>query len=185
MPRLPPRHVVLAITLAGGLLACGRGGGLPVIADPVSGPPVGTQIPNEGWVHVAEGSVINYQHNPPASGPHYPVWLRYQEYTTAIARGYWVHNLEHGAIVFLYRPDTPAATVTALRDVFRGLPNDPQCSHSRALMLIDPLMPRPVAAVAANWLLEGDTVDAQAMRDFALQHRNHAPENICEGGDRP
>jgi hypothetical protein len=146
---------------------------------------VGTPIPNEGWVHVAEGSAITYRNNPPASGPHYPVWLRYQEYPGVIARGYWVHNLEHGAVVFLYRPDAPAATVTALRDVFRGLPNDPQCGHPRALMLQDPLMPHAEAVVAADWLLDGETVDAQAIRDFVAQHRNHAPENICEGGDRP
>ena len=150
-----------------------------------SGPSVGTPIPNEGWIHVEEGSAITYRNNPPASGPHYPVWLRYQEYTVAIARGYWVHNLEHGAVVFLYRPDAPAATVTALRDVFRALPSDPQCNHPRALMLVDPLMPRAVAVVAADWLLDGDTVDAQRIRDFVAQHRNHAPENICEGGDRP
>jgi hypothetical protein len=39
--------------------------------------------------------------------------------------------------------------------------------------------------VAADWLLDGETVDAQMIRDFVAQHRNHAPENICEGGDRP
>src|SRR5438552_8176345 len=150
-----------------------------------SGATVGTPVPNEGWVHVPEGSAITYQHNPPASGPHYPVWLRYHEYPGVLARGYWVHNLEHGAIVFLYRPDTPAATVTALRDAFRALPNDPECNAPRALMLQDPLMPRAVAVVAADWLLDGETVDAQAIRNFALQHRNHAPEDICEGGTRP
>jgi hypothetical protein len=49
-------------------------------------------VANEGWTHVTEGSAITYAHNPPASGPHYPVWLRYEEFTTAQARGYWVHN---------------------------------------------------------------------------------------------
>ena len=167
-------------------MACTGGGGSTTgPASPPPGATVGTPVPNEGWVHVPEGSAITYQHNPPASGPHYPVWLRYQEYVVAQARGYWVHNLEHGAIVLLYRPETPAATVTALRDVFRALPNDPQCNHPRALLTPDPLMPRPVAAVAADWILEGDTVDGQAIRDFAAQHRNRAPESICEDGARP
>jgi uncharacterized protein DUF3105 len=177
---------LFAVTLAAAFVACGGGGGTPT--GPASPPPggfVGTAVPNEGWVHVAEGSAITYRNNPPASGPHYPVWLRYQEFTTALARGYWVHNLEHGAVVFLYRPDAAAATVTALRDVFRGLPNDPQCNHPRALMLPDPVMPRPVAVVAADWILEGDTVESLPIRDFVTQHRNHAPENICEGGSRP
>ena len=146
---------------------------------------MGTSVANEGWSHVTEGSAITYRSNPPASGSHYPVWLRYGEYTTAVPRGYWVHNLEHGAVVFLYRPDAPAGTVSALRDVFRGLPNDPQCGHPRALMLVDPLMPRAVAVVAADWLLDGDTVDAQRIRDFVTQHRNRAPENVCSDGSRP
>src|SRR5262245_21540219 len=66
-------------------------------------------VANEGWIHVAEGSSITYAHNPPASGPHYPVWLRYEAFSTAMARGYWVHNLEHGGIVMIYRPDAGSA----------------------------------------------------------------------------
>ena len=54
---------------------------------------VESAVANEGWVHVPEGSTVNYQHNPPASGPHYPVWLRYQVYTTPQARPYSVHNV--------------------------------------------------------------------------------------------
>ena len=77
-------------------------------------------VANEGWAHVPEGSAIAYVHNPPASGPHYPVWLRYEEFTSAQARGYWVHNLEHGAIVMLYRPDAGAL----IGRVFTWAPGD-------------------------------------------------------------
>jgi len=177
-------HYLLTTAVAIALTACSGSSG-PSGPEPPTGAPVGTAVLNEGWVHVAEGSAITYHHNPPASGPHYPVWLRYEEYATAQARGYWVHNLEHGGIVFLYRPDAPAAAVNALRNTFRTLPNDPQCGHPRALMTPDPLMPRPVAVAAADWLLEGETLAGQAILDFVSQHRNRAPENICEGGDRP
>ena len=177
-------HYLLTTAVAIALTACSGSSG-PSGPEPPTGAPVGTAVPNEGWVHVAEGSAITYHHNPPASGPHYPVWLRYEEYATAQARGYWVHNLEHGGIVFLYRPDAPAASVSALRDTFRGLPDDPQCGHPRALLTPDPLMPRPVAVVAADWFLEGDTLETQTVRDFVSQHRNHAPENICTDGERP
>jgi len=144
-----------------------------------------SQLPNEGWLHVPEGTPITYSHNPPASGPHYPVWLRYEIFTTPLARGYWVHNLEHGAIVFLYRPDTPASVVSALLDAYRALPNDAKCGDARALVTLDPAMPRPVAVAAANWLLEADGVDAAAIRDFVLAHRDRAPESVCGGGSRP
>ena len=51
-----------------------------------------------------------------------------------MARGYRVHNPEHGGIVFLYRPSAPAATVSALRDAYRAraVPNDPACGHKQA-----------------------------------------------------
>ena len=68
---------------------------------------------------------------------HYPVWARYEEHAAPVARGYWVHNLEHGGIVFLYKPGTPAATVEALRAAYRALPNDPACGHKRALLAAD------------------------------------------------
>jgi uncharacterized protein DUF3105 len=177
--------VVLTISLAG----CGGSGS----TNTPEAPPADTgsctmtesAVASEGWIHVAEGSTVNYQHNPPASGPHYPVWARYQAYTTAVARPYWVHNLEHGAIVLVYRPDAAPALVSALTDTFRALPNDPQCGHPRALLTPDPLLARPVTAIAANFVLEGDCVSPDAIRRFALAHRNQAPENICDSGTRP
>ena len=142
-------------------------------------------VANEGWSHVTEGQAVVYRHNPPASGPHYPVWLRYQAYTSAIARPYWVHNLEHGAIVLLHRPDAPAAGVTTLNDVLRTLPVDGECGHARALLVPDPALDQPFAAVAANFALTGACVSPSAIRTFTTAHRNRAPENICADGSRP
>ena len=175
------RYPALALVIL--LAACG-GSGTP--STPTT-PPVDngsctmveSAVANEGWVHVPEGSTVNYQHNPPASGPHYPVWLRYQAYTTAQARPYYVHNLEHGAIVFVHRPDASPALISTLTDTYRALPNDSQCGHSRALLT------RPVTVIAANFVLEGDCVSPDAIRRFALAHRNQAPENICDSGTRP
>ena len=130
----PMRKQLLLISLCAALWSCGGSGTTSNPEPPPTGPAVGTPVPNEGWVHVTEGSVINYQHNPPASGPHYPVWLRYQEYTTVQARGYWVHNLEHGAIVFLYRPDAPPASVAASISAI----GSPRC-------IGDPDTPRPTS----------------------------------------
>ena len=178
----------LAVALLPLVGACGGGsGGTP----PVGGPSdpscsaVVTPVPNEGWIHVAEGSAVTYRANPPASGPHYPVWARYQEHPTAVARPYWVHNLEHGAIVFLYRPDAPAAVVAALRGVFQLLPNDPACGHRRALMTPDPALPRATAVVAADFVVVADCVNADVTRSFALSRRGLGPEQVCADGSRP
>lgn len=184
------KHIGRSTAVLFALFAAGCGGGGPSApgAPPSPGPggTVGVQVRNEGWAHVPEGSAVSYTSNPPASGPHYPVWARYEAYTTPLGRGYWVHNLEHGAIVMLYRPDTPPAVVAALSDAFRSLPVDPQCGHPRALLTPDPLLPRPmIAVIAADWLLTADAVDGPSIRDFALAHRGRGPENICQGGTRP
>lgn len=52
--------------------------------------------------HVDIGTVIQYSSNPPSSGPHYPIWAGWQEYLTPVPRPFWVHSLEHGAVVLLY-----------------------------------------------------------------------------------
>ena len=144
-----------------------------------------TGVPYEGGRHVPEGSTITYRHNPPASGPHYPVWGRFMEHTAALPRGYWVHNLEHGAVVIAYRPDAPPDVVSALRDAFRTLPTDPRCGHPRALMVADPLLAGPFAAIAANTVLRCTAVDAAAIHAFTLAYRNHALEDLCAEGSRP
>jgi plasmid stabilization system protein ParE len=179
------RLVRAAATFAVLLLAGCGGGSSPTTGSLMQTGSGVSQVANEGWIHVPEGTAITYVHNPPASGPHYPVWARYEEFSAPLGRGYYVHNLEHGAIVFLYRPDAPAATISALRDVFRSLPADPECGHPRALMTPDPLIPRPISVVAADWLLEAESVDAAAIRTFASVHRSHAPEDICASGTRP
>jgi uncharacterized protein DUF3105 len=169
----------LALAVSG----CG-GGSSPAAPSPGADTP-GVAVPNEGWLHVPEGSAITYRNNPPASGPHYPVWLRWAEYGQVIPRGYWVHNVEHGGIIFLYRPDAPADVIRQLTDAYHALPDDPLCGHKRAVLVPDPLLPRLTAVVAADWVLAADTVDAAAVRAFAVARRGHGPEQLCDQGSRP
>jgi hypothetical protein len=166
------------------MLPLGCGGGSPAApaGPPAPGSPPVVTVPSEGWVHVAEGTPVAYQANPPASGPHYPVWARYKEHTQAVPRPYWVHNLEHGAIVLLYRPDAPSAAVAELRQAFSALPNDPACGHRRALLTPDPLLPQPVAAVAALHVLTGERLDPSWVRSFTDTYRGHGPEAECADG---
>jgi hypothetical protein len=186
-PATPSSLIVCAalvsVPLTGG---CG-GGGNPAAPPPDPGTCSMQEaaVANEGWIHVAEGSAITYVHNPPASGPHYPVWLRYEAYDTVIARGYWVHNLEHGAIVMAYRPDAGTAVIESMKQMYRALPNDPACGHTRAVLTPDPLLSTPVAVVAANFVLSGSCVSSTAVLQFVSAHRNHAPEQLCDNGQRP
>jgi hypothetical protein len=178
------KRAALALVLLAG--ACGGDGPAGPSSPPASlppGAPAVVTVAPEGWAHVAEGSAVAYQANPPASGPHYPVWGRYREHAAALPRGYWVHNLEHGAIVLLYRPDAPAAAVAELRQALAGLPNDPACGHKRALLTPDPLLPRAqVAAVAAHRALIADRLDPAWVRAFTDSFRGMGPEGVCADG---
>lgn len=180
-----------ALAWAWGALLGGCGGGALTppsgpVPQPGASPPAGAvMVPNEGWDHVSEGSPVSYQANPPASGPHYPVWVRYQEHATVVARPYWVHNLEHGGIVLLYRPDAAPSVVAALRDAYRAIPADPACGHRRALLAADPLLPGAVAAVAADWVLVSDGVDRDAVLAFVAVRRGQGREAVCADGTRP
>src|SRR5207302_164982 len=56
---------------------------------------------DEGHNHVDAGSLVVYQHNPPTSGNHWPIWAKYMVHDEAVPREVYVHNLEHGAIALL------------------------------------------------------------------------------------
>lgn len=141
-------------------------------------------VPNEGWAHVAVGSEINYSNNPPASGPHYGNWARFEMFDLVVPRGRWVHNLEHGGIIFLYHPDADPDEIEKLKAAYLAIPPDPDCDYRRALLTPDPLLDtdRPFAVVAANRVLDGKCVDADAIAVWAAEHVAKAPENVCGHG---
>jgi len=63
-------------------------------------------VPDEGRNHVAVGTRVDYKHLPPSSGPHYPspdAPKPASTYVDPIRPEYFVHDLEHGAIVLVYR----------------------------------------------------------------------------------
>jgi hypothetical protein len=66
------------------------------------------QVTTEPGTHVDEGAPLQYSHRPPSSGMHWgtvPQPQEYRMYDTPLSPGRWVHMLEHGAVVVLYRPD--------------------------------------------------------------------------------
>src|SRR5215469_7417837 len=86
-------------------IACGQQDPQPSGASyPASAPtgPCGAvtqQHAIEGFNHVDACSYVDYHTLPPSSGDHYPFWAAYMTYDQPVPEGYWVHNLEHGAIV--------------------------------------------------------------------------------------
>jgi hypothetical protein len=168
------------------LAACGSDDPSPPPPDPCNG--VVTHVPTLDSPHVPEGSTPEWNSNPPTSGPHYAVWAAYDQDYADLARGYWLHDLEHGAVVYAYRCDAGCPEVAAQLDaVVKALPPDGSCTapvHQRALVVADPLLPddHTVAAVAWGTFYVGQCADLTTLRQFYYEHAGHGPENLCSDG---
>jgi hypothetical protein len=149
---------------------------------------VEVQFPIEPTVHVAECSLVNYTTNPPSSGNHYPIWAAFKTYTSPVPRGYYVHDLEHGAVVITYNcPDGCSAEVAALQGIIDAFPNDPLCdsnptTRKRVVMTPDPKLDVRFGASAWGFTLRSDCVDTTAFASFLAAHYAHGPENFCSEG---
>lgn len=70
-----------------------------------SKPPPGQKIADLGRKHVASGSEVTYNSNPPTSGDHYEDWVRSGVYESPRDDGNLVHSLEHGYVIMSYNCD--------------------------------------------------------------------------------
>jgi len=145
-------------------------------------PSVGQTVPIEAADHVPENSQITWQNRPPSSGPHYPVWSQnYGVLEQGLAPGYWVHNLEHGAVAVLYNcPDGCPDIVQQLKDLYPNLPKGRNSRGGMPRVIITPYtdMDSKVAAVAWGWLLPLDSVDADRITRFVDARLDRGPECV-------
>jgi hypothetical protein len=146
-----------------------------------------TAVDPEPGMHVAVGTPIDFSTNPPATGAHYPMWAQFDRTYTALDRGYWLHDAEHGAVILLYNcPAGCPDIVSGLEDVVRAMQIDHGCTlplRQRAIVTADPLLPAEVtvAAVAWNVMYTATCVDPY-LNTFAIDHYNRGPEDICIDG---
>lgn len=165
-------------------------------------PPAPSATPRLGYVqddfgnaHVSLGSFVKYALCPPASGKHYNAQgdgpIRpgvFGPDDQATPQG-WIHNLEHGGLVALYRcrdGDAGCSTESqaAFRDFYDTFPNSPVCNLPAGAA--GPVVARfdqmqwPYAAVVWGQVLPMDSFDPQLIRDFfAQQGERTNPELLC------
>jgi Protein of unknown function (DUF3105) len=160
----------------------------------VASPQPGYVQPDMGRKHTNPGDVVSYTYCPPASGSHYnasgqgPIPPRmYGPDDTTLPEG-WVHNLEHGALVLLYRGDGPGATPEGqaeLRQFFDAFPNSPVCDIAPGTIQ-GPVIARfddmaaPFTAMVWGRALPLDTFDADEIQAFyqAWGEKTN-PEPLC------
>jgi hypothetical protein len=138
---------------------------------------LGTPMPDEGNAHVDEGTFIIYKNYPPTSGPHYPRTADPGFYDQPVPEGYFVHSMEHGAIVLYYNPDLPDATKQQLKDLMTMLPFD---GSGRVKLVIVPYtnMPTPLAIAAWKRLLLLNVYNFDEIRTFYQEWVDKGPENV-------
>ena len=137
--------------------------------------------------HVATCSAISYADNPPAGGDHYPVWAAFQSYGFAVPRGFWVHDLEHGAVVYAYNcPDGCSDEVATVQGLIDALPTDSTCDGEgvprRVVLTPDPLLDVRWGVSAWGHTLRAKCVDAERFRLFYENHFGLGPEQLCNPG---
>ncbi|MEP7053373.1 MAG: DUF3105 domain-containing protein [Pseudomonadota bacterium] len=136
--------------------------------------------------HVNVCSVIDYPMNPPVYGDHYPVWAAYKSYAFPVPLGFLVHDLEHGAVVYLYNcADGCADEVAAAQAMIDALPVDPRCVDPvkhQVILTPDPTLPTRWAAVAWGHSLTAGCFTAPAFRGFYDANLGHGGEDSCADG---
>ena len=150
------------------------------IANGRPGPFPGEQvIPDEGRGHVAEGTPITYQHYPPSSGTHFFSPAPWGVAGSPLAEGLFVHNLEHGGVVFLYHcePDCPDL-VKQFEDLVAKAP--PAFPFSTIKILVTAYdakkMPSPIVALAWDHQLNMTGFDETLMLRWYKRFVNEGPE---------
>ena len=139
-------------------------------------------------IHVDEGEVVTYATSPPNSGSHYARWARSGVYETALEPRNWVHNLEHGWVVILHRPDAPAETIETLKSLYADPPSDAQCRSGVTRLIVTPFdgLQSDVALIAWRRTLLLDTLDRDTLAAFFSRCRALSTElAVCADGSVP
>ncbi len=136
-----------------------------------------------GTTHVDGGLV--YTDLPPVGGDHDPCWAPWGVYEAEIGDEHWVHNMEHGGVVFLYNcPEDCEAEVeemTAFVDDHWGT----------SLLAPYALMDSTFAVAAWGVRYVSDCFELEAAATFYEAHVDQGPESTssmppegCMDGER-
>ncbi len=151
---------------------------LLIVANSPNPDAVGSRIrlDDEGRGHLDIGAATTYQNNPPASGPHFPSTAAYGVYRDVIEPGFWIHNLEHGAIVLLYRCDADCDDVVQpIETIYEELPDGAFGEVKLVATPYEGLVPKYML-VAWRWQEPLEDFDPERVRAFYGDYVDRGPE---------
>lgn len=147
-------------------------------------PHLGTEQRSEGGVgsHLPEGAALPQRNRPPSSGPHYGSRAAYGVSALPIPAGSWVHVLEHGGVVVLFKCATEAECSERGDEIQTSVyePARLGAFGERKLTATSyQEMDAPVSVVAWNRILELDTVDPARILAFYDRYLERGPERAA------
>lgn len=165
-------------------------------APAVTAPAPGYVEPDMGHVHEPNaGAKITYTWCPPTSGKHYnatgqgPIKAGFYDRDTPTVPGGWIHNLEHGFEVLLYKCPGPGCTdegQAAMESLVGRWPDTPVCHTAPGVF--NPVvtrfddMPYPYAAIVWDMVLPLQTLDEEQLFAFYSAYAEQFnPEKLCAG----
>jgi hypothetical protein len=136
--------------------------------------------PSEGRNHITGKG--KYKTNPPTSGNHNPTPAQDGLYAPGNepAPENWVHSLEHGRVLFQYKPGTPPSQVAELRKIAEEKLNGTAGYHV-LMFRNNTKMPAQFALVAWTKSLTCNKLDSKSedvMREFRSTFTDKGPELI-------
>jgi hypothetical protein len=137
--------------------------------------------PNTDHTHLRVGvEAISAGWEPfPASGNHWGAWAPWNKvYDKAIKRGFMLHNLEHGGLVFSYKCSTATESNECKSERQTLLDFANSLGMGRVLITPDPTQPQKFAIRSWRWAYSSDCFDQGSASAFAKAHIRHGREDI-------
>jgi hypothetical protein len=96
---------------------------------------------NEGAGHTT--NPVKYKSQPPTSGSHNPVPAHDQAYLTSPGNVHLVHALEHGRVIYWFKPNAPASVRGSLKKLYD--------EDNKLVVLTPDTAPMPYQVAASAW----------------------------------
>jgi len=121
--------------------------------------------------HTSNTDDVEYNSNPPTSGPHYSNWHKeWKFYDEALPTGGLIHNMEHGGVVLWYKASIDEATKKQLKEFTED--------NFKIIASVNQDIPAPMALSAWGVYEPFDSFDELKFKRFYKKHLNRGPENV-------
>ncbi len=127
-------------------------------------------LPTEDRRHLPDP--IDYEVKPPAGGAHNPCWYDWGVFETEVPDERWVHNQEHGGVIFLYNcPEGCDGEVNAMIEAF----------GDKERVIISPYSGMRWRFAVSAWehRILMNCLDLDKMSAFYSKHFAQGPEDVA------